>query len=42
MILMLPAANIPPVTVIGNITSAGIAVQPSGMPPAMAPLNITA
>jgi hypothetical protein len=43
MTLTVPGAgDIPPVTVIGNITSMGINVLPSGMPAAMAPLNITA
>jgi hypothetical protein len=42
MELIVPAGDIPPVTVIGNITSSGILVSPSGMPAAMAPLNIRA
>jgi len=41
VILMVPGDR-PPVTVIGNITSMGIKVQPGGIPPAMVPLNITA
>jgi hypothetical protein len=41
MLLLVPGDK-PPVTVIGNITSAGIKVQPAGIPPAMVPLNITA
>ncbi|HEU5255800.1 MAG TPA: DUF6519 domain-containing protein, partial [Vicinamibacterales bacterium] len=42
MILIVPPGDKPPVTVIGNITSMGIEVQPAGMPAAMVPLNITA
>jgi len=42
MILNVPGSKTAPVTVIGNITSMGISVLPSGMPAAMAPLNITA
>jgi hypothetical protein len=41
MLLLVPGDK-PPVTVIGNITSAGIKVQPGGIPAAMVPLNITA
>ncbi len=43
MILNLPSGTkVPPVTVIGNITSMGITVLPGPMPAAMVPLNITA
>lgn len=42
MELIVPAGDNPPVTVIGNITSMGIVVSPSGMPSAMVPLNIRA
>jgi len=41
MELLVPSSfKIAPVTVIGNITSSGISVVPSGMPAAMVPLNI--
>jgi hypothetical protein len=42
MLLVTPAGDIPPVTVIGNITTMGIVVQPAGMPAAMVPLNVVA
>ncbi|HEY6250655.1 MAG TPA: DUF6519 domain-containing protein [Candidatus Angelobacter sp.] len=43
MALSVPAVgNIPPVTVIGNVTSAGISVNNGPVPTPMAPLNVIA
>ena len=42
MTLTVPGSDNPPVTVIGNITTMGIVVLPSGMPSVMVPLNIRA
>jgi hypothetical protein len=42
MELIVPGKDNPPVTVIGNITSMGIVVLPSGMPSVMVPLNVRA
>lgn len=40
MALTVPAGNIPPVTVIGNITTMGISVNNAPIPTAMQPLNV--